>query len=248
MKKICASLLMLCLLLPTTAFASSESLDISSRDEQQLFSRNQKLTEYLSNNLCNEAAYDELLRSSIVQNFFKENPQIASEKYYIEDKFKTEPQVIETVDLYKSVDELENSVEFYVTYYDDGSFVLGTLIGENQDNKVSTLSEGNKTGNNYHERWDQNIFVWRTFLTATFYYDNNNGRQMCNPVSYDGNQRVRDANIVYSKAYYGSSHPYNNSVCRVQRKQSFTEYPGAYSKGSDDLRVSCNHLGQIMKN
>ncbi len=248
MKKLCASLLMICLLFPTVVFASTESADILNEDEVQLFSRNQRLTEYLSNNLCDAAAYDESLRSSIVKNFFKENPQICSGNYYISDKFKKEPQIIETVDLYKNVDEQENSIEFYVTYYDDGSFVLGTLTGESQNGTIMPLSEGNKAGNNYHERWDQNVFVWRTFVTATFYYDNNNGRKMCNPVSYDGNQRVRDANVVYSKPYYGVSHPYNNSVCRVQRKQSFTEYPGGYSKGADDLRVSCNHLGQIMKN
>ncbi len=248
MKKFCVGLLMFCLLLPTTVFASSESEVISDTNDAQLFSRNQKLTEYLSSNLCEEAAYDETLRSGIVKNFFKDNPQLASEKYCTEDKSNAEPKAIETVDLYKSVDELENSVEFYVTYYDDGSFVLGTLTGENKNDSIATLSAGNKSANNVHERWEGEVFIWRTFLTATFYYDNNNGRQMCNPISYDGNQRVKNANIVYSKAYYGTSHPYNDSVCRVQRKQSFTEYPGAYSKGSDDLRISCNHLGKIMKN
>lgn len=280
MKKILSIALMISLLIPST-MALAET---SETPTDPLAERNQALTAFLSENLTDEAAYDADARTKLIEEFFNEQPQYANLE--IKEASSTNslqgrsalpsPQELNTVTVYSNETQIsateKTSSELYITYYDDGSFVLGTLTASNNEdqsspevvaakqdlnvNNATTTriasraagTSGIATANNTHERWDGNIFVWRTFLHSEFYYDNTNNRRMCNPTKYSGNQRVRDGNIVFTPAYYNATYPYNNSVCRQQRTQTFHQHPGNIFKGSDDLRISCNHLGQIFKN
>lgn len=279
MKKLLTFALMICLLMPSTM-----ALADTSNPEDLLTERNQALTAFLSENLTDEAAYNADARTKLIEEFFNEQPQYANleiqetaaSSTLRERSMLSVPQELNTVTVYSNETQIseteKTSSELYITYYEDGSFVLGTLTASNNEdqsspevvaakkdfhvNDTATTSiasraagtSGIATTNNTHERWDGSVFVWRTFLHSEFYYDNTNNRKMCNPTKYSGNQRVRDGNIVFTPAYYNATYPYNDSVCRQQRTQTFRQHPGNIFKGSDDLRISCNHLGQIFKN
>lgn len=129
MKKIISAALVACLLLPTGAFASATG-NGSEDVDAQLTARNQAFTEYLSENLTDEAAYDPDVRAEIIADLFASQPQYASAQNSPEGSADASQQELETVDVYtsetKTSETTTEGVEMYITYYGDGSFVLGT--------------------------------------------------------------------------------------------------------------------------
>lgn len=122
------------LILPVKALADSQTMD---DDTSNLEARNQEFSMYLSENLSEQAAYDPELRAHIIQKFFSDHPEYAHTKL----QFKTTnhpPQEMETVTVFRNEtqisDRKKNGTELYVTYYDDGSFVFGTLTYTNENN------------------------------------------------------------------------------------------------------------------
>ena len=129
MKKIISAALVACLLLPTGAFAAGAT-HVQDDANAQLTARNQAFTEYLSENLTDEAAYDPDVRVEIISDFFASQPQYASAQNSPEGSADAAQQELETVDVYtsetKTSETTTEGVEMYITYYGDGSFVLGT--------------------------------------------------------------------------------------------------------------------------
>lgn len=274
MKRMICTVLALCLLIPTGMWATEKEAEAS---QDILNERNEVLSEFLAENLNDEMAGDTEALNALIAQFAKEYPQYSeavSRSNTIADANNVEPQEMETVDVYSNEIKVSDSVtkgtEYYVTYYDNGYYMVGEIsytrnnsaTDETQnavsaseiadmDTQVSispmAATEGTVSANNIHNYYDdKNWFVCRTFLTASFYYDNANGRKFCQPTGWSGNQRVRNTNFHYNPAGYNYSHPYNDSVARVQRTQRFFER--GYHLLDDDLRISCNHLGTIFKN
>lgn len=273
MKRLLCATLAVCLLIPSGAFAAEYEASIP---DNILSERNHALTDYLSENLSDEMSGDVAALNAVIEQFSKEYPQyervLSSEKNVTNSA--TAPKELETVDLYSSETKVSESetkgTEYYVTYYDNGCYMVGELsytrneavdasnvsgvlsdkVG-NMDANASinpqATADGTASANNIHNYYDNNnIFLCRTFLTASFYYDNTNNRKFCQPTGWSGNQRVRNNNFTYLPAGYNYTHPYNDSVARVQRTQRF--YERGYHLLDDDLRISCNHLGTIFKN
>lgn len=132
MKRILATVLVVCfLILPIKAFADSPTGNTTA---SLLTERNQALTAYLSDNLTEQAVYDPEWRAQLIQDFFTEHPQYADLSC---DTTRT-PQELQTVTVYRAQTMASHAQksgsELYITYYDDGSFVFGTLTYNNTEN------------------------------------------------------------------------------------------------------------------
>lgn len=132
MKRILATVLVVCLLIvPIKAFTDSPTEDATA---SLLTERNQALTTYLSDNLTERAVYDPEWRAQLIQDFFAEHPQYAD----LSCDTTHAPQELQTVTVYRAQTMAshaqKNGSELYVTYYDDGSFVFGTLTYNNTEN------------------------------------------------------------------------------------------------------------------
>lgn len=132
MKRMLSTLLVVCLLiLPIKAFANASNGDATPSPWTE---RNQALTTYLSENLTEQSAYDPEQRAQTIQAFFAAYPQY--DKPICDTTHA--PQALQTVTVYRAENQTsqaqKNGVELYVTYYDDGSFVFGTLTYSNIEN------------------------------------------------------------------------------------------------------------------
>lgn len=117
-----------------------------------------------------------------------------------------------------------------------------TLINKNIS-PTSTDNWKSASKNNIHQRYDNGVFKWRTFLNATFTF---NGTQ-CNPIDWQHNYRLGTNVDGVGQGWIDYFHTGYN-FATVKRTQSFREFPGGYYVGDDDLRVSCNQNGQFFLN
>lgn len=105
------------------------------------------LSEYLMKNLTWEAAGNGQLRENIINEFFAMHPDYKDVPAFSSRSVKhfadtnAEPKEIKQEDLFRQeiqeTDYITNTVEFYITYYDDGSFVLGTLTSRRTEDPNS---------------------------------------------------------------------------------------------------------------
>lgn len=137
-KMLSLCLVVVLLILPAKALADSQVLNDNTTN---LEARNQAFSSYLSENLTEEAAYDPELRAQIIENFFSEHPEYDYAIQNTRSQLRTiihPPQEIETVTVFnnetQTSDTKKNGTELYVTYYDDGSFVFGTLTYSQENN------------------------------------------------------------------------------------------------------------------
>lgn len=206
--------------------------------------RNEALVSYLQ-----EDSYRSENPETAQVEIFAQNPQFDIERL---GSYQAETVEIDRQNLSRVTEELTDfktrEIEKEIVFYSDGTHMICTfevIRDKNPLNKTSLLSaEQTITGSNMHQRYDGTKFLWRTWLTVDFRY---NGVS-ANIVNYGQNHRLGD-NVVTHPAHINISNPYGSiNLVRVQRLQSFTEHPGAYGVGDDDLRVSCNMQGKIMKN
>lgn len=131
MKRMVCTILTLCLLISTGMWILEREATAS---QNTLSGRNKALSEFFTENLNDEMAGDTEALNALTAQFAKEYPQYSeavSRSNAIADANNVEPQEIETVDVYSNETQVSDSVtkgiEYYVTYYDNGYYMVGEM-------------------------------------------------------------------------------------------------------------------------
>lgn len=125
MKKKTIAVALLLLAMPTAAFASTYYGN--QQEMQALEVRNAALTAYLQENVDASAIYDESQRAALIEDFFATHPEYND--MTVKPWRHREPVAIEKAAIYRETLQTsatsDQTLEMDVTYYDDGSYVLG---------------------------------------------------------------------------------------------------------------------------
>lgn len=125
MKKKTIAVALLLLAMPTAAFASTYYGN--QQEVQALEARNTALTAYLQENVDAAAIYDENQRAALIDTFFASHPEYNN--VTVKPWRHREPTAIEKAAIYRETLQTsanaDQTLEMDVTYYDDGSYVLG---------------------------------------------------------------------------------------------------------------------------
>lgn len=99
-----------------------------------LEARNVALTAYLQKNVDATVIYDENRRATLIEEFFDTHPEFNSVK--VKQQRSHEPKAIEKAAIYRetlqTTANTDQTVEMDVTYYDDGSYVLGIFTSHGE--------------------------------------------------------------------------------------------------------------------
>lgn len=132
MKKKAVAMALLLFVVPTAAFASTYYNDQNAM--QGLEARNAALTAYLQKNVDATVIYDENRRATLIEKFFDTHPEFNSVK--VKQQRSHEPKSIEKAAIYRetlqTTANTDQTVEMDVTYYDDGSYVLGIFTSHGE--------------------------------------------------------------------------------------------------------------------
>lgn len=125
MKKYCILLLLVCFLLPSAIFASSEGLVFNNAPQQSeiLSIENQELVAYLRENVSSGEDV-----TPAIEAFYAEHPEYVESAAFIERSVHKDPQKIKTVEIYSEKeitdDQKERGLEVSLIFYDDDSFIV----------------------------------------------------------------------------------------------------------------------------
>lgn len=132
MKKKAVAMALLLFVVPTAAFASTYYN--SQNAIQGLEARNVALTAYLQKNVDATVIYDENRRATLIEEFFDTHPEFNSVK--VKQQRSHEPKAIEKAAIYRetlqTTANTDQTIEMDVTYYDDGSYVLGIFTSHGE--------------------------------------------------------------------------------------------------------------------
>ncbi len=127
MKKKTIAVALLLLAMPSAAFASTYYGN--QQEVQALEARNAALTAYLQENVDAAAIYDENQRVALIEDFFATHPEF--DDVTVKPWRHREPKAIEKAAIYRETLQTsatsDQTLEMDVTYYDDGSYVLGVF-------------------------------------------------------------------------------------------------------------------------
>lgn len=132
MKKKAVAMALLLFVVPTAAFASTYYNGQNAM--QGLEARNAALTAYLQKNVDATVIYDENRRATLIKEFFDTHPEFNSVK--VKQQRSHEPKAIEKAAIYRetlqTTANTDQTVEMDVTYYADGSYVLGIFTSHGE--------------------------------------------------------------------------------------------------------------------
>lgn len=133
MKKKTIAVALLLMAVPTAAFASTYYGN--QQEMQALEARNVALTAYLQENVDAAAVYDENQRAALIEAFFATHPEY--DDVTVKSWRHREPKAIEKAEVYRETLQIsassEQTLEMDVTYYDDGSYVLGVFTSSGSE-------------------------------------------------------------------------------------------------------------------
>lgn len=249
MKRLFCLVLTLTLLIPTISFASTSKNEfkipeISSTLEQ----RNDDLLQYL----IEKEAYG--MNDPNDTEFFLDHPEYVETLEQSENKNRLNGnrEELNTEVILKKEFVLDNGnimkSEKEVTFYSDGTYMVSTLTVEKQP-----ISPTNTIyyirANNTHEYKNEisGALMYRTFVTAYFKYNGSTVEGIKNESSY--NVRSFSPRVGNRIPYFTIRPPYGeNNLSRAWLLTEFYDTFYGHALGQDDLRVTCNMVGEIFKN